>query len=85
MSEIVKLEIDWAEEFGWKCPLCGGEIDHHSEKDNLAEKIVDDSYQCQDKGGGLCERAYFMVQYSLVERGDNGDALTLKRWIEFEV
>lgn len=83
MSKIVKLEIDWAEEFGWQCPLCGGEIDHDHEDDS--DEYTDDSYQCQDKNGSLCAKAYFMVRWSNTKTGDDGDALTLERWIEFEV
>lgn len=84
MSSIVKLEIDWADAFGWECPLCGGEIDHLDQDDSEAA-YSEDSYRCQEKNGGLCAKAYFMVRWSRTKRGDNGDALTLKRWIEFEV
>jgi len=82
---IVQLMIDWAEAYGWKCPFCGGEIDHLSEDYDEDSGYADDSYQCQDKGGEMCDSAYFMVRFSLVKRGANGDALTLVRWIDVEI
>ena len=84
-AEIVRLNIDWAEAYGWKCPFCGGEIDHLDEDRDHQAGYAEDSYTCQTKGGDLCESAYFVVRWSLIRKGDNGDALTLARWIEIEV
>lgn len=84
MSKLVQINIDWADEFGWHCSLCGGEIDHLDEERNNEEGYSDDTYRCVDKGGDLCDRAYFMVRWSHKQRGDNGDSLTLKRWLEVE-
>jgi hypothetical protein len=85
MSEIISIKIDWAEVYGWKCPFCGGEIDHLNQEDDEDGGYADDSYTCQDKGGEMCEHAYFMVRWSLTKRGDNGDAKTLRRWIDVEI
>ncbi len=85
MSMLLSLPIDWAEAFDWKCPFCGGEIDHLDQNPDEDRGVVDDSYSCQENGGDLCEHAYFMVRWSLVRDGDNGDALTLARWIDIEI
>lgn len=85
MSILLRLNIDWADAYGWKCAFCGGDIDHLSEERDQELGYADDSYTCQDKSGELCESVYFMVRWSLSKRGNNGDALTLSRWIEIEV
>lgn len=84
MAELLVLEIDWAEAFEWVCPFCGGDIDHLDD-DEQGDGIVHSSYTSQDNGGPMCERAYLVLSFDRNRRGDNGDALTLKRWIEIEI
>lgn len=82
---MLTIDIDWEDAYGWYCCFCGGEIDHlHEDRDESAG-YTDDSYSCQDKGGLMCGDAYFVVRWSNTQRGDNGDALTLKRFIEVEI
>lgn len=84
MSTLVKINIDWADEFGWHCPCCRGEIDHLNGMIHDEEGYTDDSYQCVDNGGDLCKRVYLMVRWSHTQKGSNGDTLTLERWMEVE-
>lgn len=84
---IVKIGIDWADAYGWQCPYCCGEIDHLSDEDN-GDGTVDASYNCQSprhEQGELCAKSYFVVRFDKKRRGDNGDSLTLERFIEIEV
>lgn len=86
MSKIVEIPIDWAEAYGWKCAFCGGEIDHLHEEPDKEAGTTDDSYTCQDKGGEMCDHAYFVVRWSNTKRDpSNGDALTLCRFIEIDI
>lgn len=85
MIENIQINIDWAEAYGWKCPFCGGDIDHSHEERDEEEGYADDNYACQQEGSELCEYASFMVRWSLVRKGANGDALTLARWIDLAV
>lgn len=81
-EQTVKIAIDWADAYGWKCAFCGGDIDHlHSEK---GDGYTDDAYNCQEQNGPMCDQTYFMVRWSHSRRAPNGDALTLMRWMEVE-
>lgn len=85
MKVSLSINIDWAKAYGWRCPFCRSEIDHLNEERNEAAGYTDDSYWCPDRRGAMCEDAFFMVRWSHTERGANGDAKTLRRWIEVEL
>lgn len=83
-NTLIDLGIDWADAYGWVCPFCGGDIDHLHQQDE--DTYTDDSYTCQQKTSDMCKTSYMMVRWSRTETDpSNGDALTLKRWIQIEV
>lgn len=86
MSKLMyDIQIDFADAIGWECPFCGGEIDHLCQDDYPDLGYNEDSYNCQEPKGYMCENAYMVVRWSRSKRGDNGDALTLKRYITVSV
>ena len=86
-TKIVKVGIDWADAYGWQCPFCGADIDHLSDEEN-DEGTIDSSYTCQaprNEQSDMCGNSYMVVRYDPKRRGDNGDALTIERFIEIWV
>lgn len=80
---LFQLPVDWAEHDGWRCLFCKGDLDYHSEQAH--QLYVDTSWRCTDKQHILCNQTYFMVRHSTTRKGLNGDALTIARWIEFDM